>query len=225
MRARSILPLLCAAGLLAQKGTEPKPAPRDYPAMAQAGKTGIAAEYMVHSFSGGGRMFVAENYLVVEVAVYPAHGENITISSSQFSLRLNGKKSVLFSQAPGFVAASLKYPDWERRTQMETTAGVGDTGVILGRPGPVGRFPGDPSDRQRLPKPPRAPEPENPSGLPKADAPTADVVVAEAALPEGDFDNPVSGYLYFPYKGKIKSIKSLELVYAGPAGKATLKLP
>ncbi len=33
------------------------------------------------------------------------------------------------------------------------------------------------------------------------------------ALPEGSFKGPVSGFLYFPWKGKPKSIKKLDLLY------------
>jgi hypothetical protein len=48
--------------------------------------------------------------------------------------------------------------------------------------------------------------------------------VRKAALPEGDRALPVAGLLFFQYKGKEKSIRSIELVYAGAAGKATLNL-
>ena len=48
--------------------------------------------------------------------------------------------------------------------------------------------------------------------------------VQKAALPEGDRALPVAGLIFFQYRGKTKDIKSIELIYAGPAGKATLKL-
>jgi hypothetical protein len=36
--------------------------------------------------------------------------------------------------------------------------------------------------------------------------------------------SPVSGYLYFRYRGKTKSIKSLELVYQNKDGSVSLAL-
>ena len=48
--------------------------------------------------------------------------------------------------------------------------------------------------------------------------------VQKATLPEGDRALPVAGLIFFQYGGKTKGIKSLELIYSGPAGKATLTL-
>ena len=45
-----------------------------------------------------------------------------------------------------------------------------------------------------------------------------------AALPEGDRALPQAGLLFFEYRGKTQGIRSIELIYDGPAGKATLKL-
>lgn len=217
--------LLLLAGTLGAEGTTPKAKAEEYPAQATAGKVSLGAEYLVRSFQGRNRTFVANDYLVIEAAVYPAKGEPLLVSSGQFTLRVNGKKRVLFPQAPSFVAASLKYPDWEMRPTLTAGAGVGNTGVIIGRPPVTERFPGDPRPPQtRLPAPPRAPEPEDPSGLGSEEAVRAEEVVVETALPEGEISAPISGYLYFAYKGKTKSIRSLELIYQGPVGGATLPL-
>lgn len=207
---------MAAAGLLAaQSGTVPKTRPEDYPAHAAAGKLRLGADYTVHSFSARGRTFVADAYLVVEVALYAPRGEEVMVSTSRWTLCVNGKKQPLAPQAPQFVAASLKYPDWQNTRTLEAQAGP----VILGRPVPVERFPGDPTARRRLP--PRAPEPEDPSGAEKTPEPKAEEVVVETALPEGTQRLPVSGYLYFAYRGKVKSV---ELIYDGPEGRAALRL-
>jgi hypothetical protein len=58
----------------------------------------------------------------------------------------------------------------------------------------------------------------------KEAAKTPGDVVVDMALPEGDRVLPVSGYLYFPWKGKPKSLKSVELVYQGQGSAVTLKL-
>jgi hypothetical protein len=46
----------------------------------------------------------------------------------------------------------------------------------------------------------------------------------KAALLEGDRALPQAGLLFFQYRGKRESIKSVELIYQGPAGNATLTL-
>lgn len=48
--------------------------------------------------------------------------------------------------------------------------------------------------------------------------------IKHAALPEGDVKTPFAGLLYFPFGGKTKSIKTLELLYNGPEGKMALNL-
>jgi hypothetical protein len=48
--------------------------------------------------------------------------------------------------------------------------------------------------------------------------------VQKATLPEGDRTLPVAGLIYFQYRGGAKGIHSVELIYDGAAGKATLAL-
>jgi hypothetical protein len=49
--------------------------------------------------------------------------------------------------------------------------------------------------------------------------------VRKAALPEGDRALPQAGLIFFfQYRGKAQGIHSIELIYAGPAGNATLTL-
>ena len=48
--------------------------------------------------------------------------------------------------------------------------------------------------------------------------------VQKAALPEGDRALPQAGLVFFGYRGKTANLQSVELVYEGPAGKATLEL-
>jgi hypothetical protein len=209
----------CAAAALA--GTEPKPKPEDYPVRAQAGDVTIAAEYMVHSFAGQGQTFVAEGYLTVEVALFPRAGAPLEVNPAGFTLRINGKKRVILSQAPWHVAGSLKYPDWERRPTLTASGGIGDAGVTVGRPRSVERFPDDPRPRQeRLPQPPRAPDAQDRSGLDPRERVRPEELVSEVALPEGPARGPVAGYLYFASREKASRIRSVELLY----GDAVLKL-
>jgi hypothetical protein len=102
---------------------------------------------------------------------------------------------------------------------------MGDAGVIVGRPRPVERFPGDPRPGEnRLPRTPKAPTATDRHGIEQQEPVSVDDVVAATALPAGNFNGPVAGYLYFRYRGKTKSIKSLELVVESKTGPLTLAL-
>jgi len=48
--------------------------------------------------------------------------------------------------------------------------------------------------------------------------------VQKAALLEGERALPQAGLLFFEFRGKGKSVRSAELIYDGPAGKASLAL-
>lgn len=215
--------LFCALAW-GQSGTSPKASAGDYPVQAKAGEVALGAEYLVHSISSSQQTFVAPDFLVFEVAVFPPKGQSVEISTGQFRLRINGKKQVLYAQSPGFVAASLKYPDWEYRPTLEAGAGVGGGGVTIGRPNPVERFPGDRRPTEgRTPAPPQVPA-QTPGGVEKQPVQMAEEAVVNSALPEGRTTGPVSGHLYFPYKGKLKSIKSLELIFEQGERETVLKV-
>src|ERR1035441_7199773 len=87
--------VILAFALLAQaQGTQPKASAAEYPVQAVAGNLAIGAEYTVHSFGSGEQMYLAENYLVVEVALFPPKGESVTADAAGFALRVNGKKTL-----------------------------------------------------------------------------------------------------------------------------------
>ena len=210
------LSLAAALGSMALfAGTEPKAKPEEYPVHARSGDTTIAAEYMVQSISTPKASFIAKDYLVVEVAVFPPRTGTM-IRASEFTLRVNGAKQELMTQTPGFVAASLKYDDWTRQRGVVAQAGP----VIIG-PRASGRFPGD----NRHPMPRRQPAPED--AAPEVERETIDPsdAIDAAALNEGPARQPRSGYLFFPYTGKLTKIKSVELNYRPESGPpATLRL-
>jgi len=203
--------LLCAAALAFAQGTTPKPTPAEYPVHAEAGSIALGAEFMVHSFSQGEQTFIAQDYLVVDVALFPPKGEIVDVEPGKFSLRINGRKIALMPQAPSMVAASLNHREWQQGPGATADAGIGGVGVGLGHPRQTAPFPGAPPE-QRLPRPPRAPDADNPSGVQKEQVKPEELLV-RAALPEGVHRGAVSGFLYFAHKGKTSSIKSLELLY------------
>jgi hypothetical protein len=214
---RCFLVLLWAVAAFAQ-GTTPKPKPENYDVHATSGNLVLGAEFMVHSFSGEDQMYLAEDFLVVEVALYPPKNTEFAIAAGDFALRLNGKKQLLSPATPQFAASTLSHPEWSGRPNLEGGVGMGDTGVIFGRPKPTQVPGGQGPDTSRMP--PRAPAPEDRSGLGKAEVIPAPELLVRTALPEGAQRGPVSGFLYFPWRGNVKSIKTLELIYKD----ATVKL-
>ena len=213
--------VLSAYLVVAAQEKEPRSKASDFPAHAQVANAEIGAEYLVHSIPAATGSYFAKEYLVVDVGIFPQSGSGMMISTGQFTLRINGGKSVLYSQAPGMVAASLKYPDWEQRPTVAAAAGVGDGVVVIGPPR-VGRFPGDPTVN-RSPLPPVAKAPED-NTVEKAPQMPLEEAISRASLAEGKADRPVKGCLFFPFKGKTKSIRSLELLYEAESG-SKAKLP
>lgn len=198
----------------------------DYPAHLEIGPFTLGAEYLVHSFGNGRQMYFAPDFLVVEVAVFrsPNGHQDLDISDGQFSLRINGRKFALPSQSGGQVAASLKYSNWNQRPNLTAEAGVGDTGVVIGRPPQTNRFPGDPTERQsRLPRAPKAPDTLHPAGEALPEARAEDVAV-ENAFPNGPVRGDVAGFLYFSYSGKAEKIRTVELLYRSAEGEKTISL-
>jgi hypothetical protein len=191
-------------------GTEPKSNVSEYPANALAfdGKATVGAEFMGHTVAGEQTSFVVDDYIVVEVAIYPNKGQTVPVAAGAFQLRIDGKR-VALPQSAQAVAASMKYPDWSRTIGGQAEAGLGDERVSIGRPGQVGRFPGDPSGRDRYPRNP--PQQTSQTGTTQAKQ-QAHGAAVYSALVEGPTRGPVSGLLYFEYKGKLKKIKSLELL-------------
>ena len=199
---------LAACAAFAQ-GTDPKPKPEDYPVHAQISVLGqpvtLGAEFDVHSFSRGEEMYVAPEFLVVEVAFYPPKGTRIDVSPPQFTLRVNGRKQPLLAQPPGLVASALSHPEWQNRPRVMAGGGMGGIGIGTPAQGPQQR------------NPPQAPRDDPSDGLAQKPRVSASDLALQTALPQGEFKAPVSGYIYFDYRGKISSIKSLVLYYQDTA--------
>ena len=212
----AITSLALAFLLQAQDATRSKAS--DYPAHVSLPTADLGVEYLVHSIPGERGGYFAKEYLVVEVAVFPSSQTGLKISSALFTLRINNK-TVLSAQSAGAVAAALKYPDWEQRRNVTAQAGP----VIIGAPPQVGRFPGDPTQQRPLPAP--VPDQTNNSGIEQEQNRPIEEAIARAALPEGRIARPVKGCLFFRFEGKLKSIKSLELMYDAASGAPPAKIP
>jgi hypothetical protein len=185
------------------KGMPPRAAPADYQAQAQAGTVTVAAEFRGHSVPTLEGTLSTEDYVVIETGLFGSPGARIQLSSNDFSLRINGKKTPLPSQPYGLVVGSVKDPEWEPPTPAAPKSKTSVGGGGKSEPGEA------------------PPEPvQIPIGVRRAMAQR----VQKASLPEGDRMLPQAGLVFFQYRGKTQSIHSIELIYAGPAGKATLTL-
>jgi hypothetical protein len=210
---RYLLLIFCAGAAIA--GTDPKAKADDYEVHARVANVDLGVEYMVHSLSGDGQTFIVDDYLVVEVALFPPKGGSIAGNSGDFTLRVDGRRATLAAAPPQMVVNSMERRQWQQSGGVQAAGGVEDKVVIVG--GPPRQTPPYGQQPRSTPRPPRAPEPENPSGLPPAEKVNSAELVVRTALPEGAFAGPVSGYLYFWFTGKASKIKSVELLYRDAA--------
>jgi hypothetical protein len=188
------------------KGMPPRTAPTEYQAHAQAGTVAIGAEFMGHSVPTPEQTVNSEDYIVVEAGLFGPPGERTKLSREDFSLRVNGKKNVLPSEPYELVFKSLKDPEWQPPAAPEESKGS-KGGLTTGGGG---------GQQDSAPPPP----PKMPFPLRRA----MEQHVQKAAMLEGDRPLPQAGLLFFLFRGKPENIKSLELLYNGAAGKATLEL-
>ena len=166
----------------------------------------IAAEFTGHSFPTLEGPLTSDDYVAVELALFGPAGEHFRISATEFSLRLNGKKTPIPSQPYGLILTSLKDPEWippeAPEKKSKTSMGAGGQGQGQG-------------------------DTDGPAAPVKIPIPVQRAMaqrIQKAALPEGDRPLPQAGLLFFKHRGKTENLQSVELVYEGAAGKATLKL-
>lgn len=185
------------------KGLPPRATPADYQTQAQAGSVTIAAEFVGHSVPTPQKTLSTDEYIVVETALFgPADGR-LKLSIDDFTLRINGKKTATPREPLDPVMRTVKDPDWEPPSKTDSKSktsfgGSGGRGQGDSKPAPVKI----PIDVRR--------------GMEQS--------VLKASLLEGERALPQAGLIFFQYRGKGTSIHSLELIYSGPAGKATLTL-
>lgn len=221
-RAWRLMPLLVVAslGLARGQGTKPLDEAAKYAAHVELSPTvKLGADFWGRVIPLDGVNLRTESYLVVEVALFAPVGAKIGIDPGHFVLKANGQ--LLVPQSPGVVTISMVNPEMRenRGTRVEADAGVGPVVVSSGRDPVQSRFPGD-MPPNGVPVPPRS---EPSSGVPQETFDPAKAV-ADAALPRGPHSTPISGYLFFPWSGKLKRLKQVELDYSSDLGKATLLL-
>ncbi|HTS77365.1 MAG TPA: hypothetical protein VMG40_14225 [Bryobacteraceae bacterium] len=180
------------------EGSAPRAAATDYQAQVKVGDLTLAAEFAGHSIPTPEGPLSSEDYVVVEAAFYGAPGATLALSYHDFSLRVNGGKKILNSDS--FALVDIKDPEWAPPQQEKSKTSFGGGGQQDSGP----------------PTPPKVP----------FDVQRKLVLrVEKLSFPEGQRLLPRAGLLFFRYHGKEKGIHSLELIYSGPAGNATLALP
>jgi hypothetical protein len=195
IRAALLALVLCFA--LAAQRPRTRSKAGDYPAHSKLANVEIGAEFLPGGIPGG-KGGLGSDYLVVEVGVFPA-GKSVSISKSQFTLRVDGSKSALTALSPGSASVA------------GVQSGSKDGSIVLGGPPLKSRFPEDNRDSSGMPRRPIALESE-PSGGSESGA----------GFPEGSLSKPTAAYLLFHFDGNAKSIRSLELDYDN--GKLKLRL-
>jgi hypothetical protein len=183
------------------QGIPARATPGDYQAHTKAGTVTVAAEYIGHYIPTDEGTLTTEDFVVVETALYGAPGSKLTLSPDNFSLRINGKKNTLASQPYVTVFSSLKDPNWEPPTPP--SGSKSKTSINGG---------GEQGDNS----------PPPPVHVPIEVQRSMAQRTQKAALAEGERPLPQGGLLFFQHRGK--GIHSVELIYDGPGGKATLAL-
>jgi hypothetical protein len=185
------------------KGLPTRASPAEYQARVQVGAITIGADFDGHSITSPQSVLNTEDYVVVEVGLFGPPDARLSASYEDFSVRINGKKALLAAQPYAMIFGSLKDPDWAPPTPPEskskTSLGGGGGQNDPGSPPPVVHIPIEVERAMQL-------------------------RVQKASLPGGERVLPEAGLIFFRYAGKTKGIHSMDLLYAGAAGKATLKL-
>ncbi len=163
----------------------------------------IAADFAGHSVATPEGILTTEDYVVLEAGLFGPPDAKLMLSVEDFSLRINGKKAVP-RQPYELVVKSLTDPDYEPPASTSSASKTSISGNGKG------------ADLNAPPPPP----PHIPPEVRRA----WELRVRKASLPFGDRALPQAGLLFFSYGGKADGVRSIELIYSGPAGKATLSI-
>ena len=185
-------------------GLPARATPADYQAHKQVGAFNIAAEFTGHSVPTPQALYTTEDYVVVEVAFFGSPNARLKLSADDFSIRINGKKTPALPYA--LVFSSLKDPEWEPPESAGGKEGKSKGGISTGGGG-GGNDP-----------------PPSPPKMPIELKRVMQQRVQKSVLREGERTLPEAGFLYFQHGGKVKGIRTIELIYNGAAGMATLAL-
>ncbi len=207
------------AGITLFAQADPRPKVGDYPVHGGLRQYELGAEYMGRSFFVEDKAYDAGDFIAVEIGVYPRKGVALKIMTSQYALRFNGKKELVYAQSAGSVAVSMRLQPWDSQRRGVV---IGAGPVIIGAPQGGPRFPGDPGRRPPVSRP--APEPDHQGNVEREAPPDYADLVNRAAFVEGVVEKPARGYLFFPYAGKLTKLKKIELVVVDENNRGSLAI-
>jgi len=222
--------VVTAALVAGDHGIRPRPTPDDYPArVAGKGYTLAAAVLTPQEVKKQFATDLNKGYVVVEIAVFPQAGQDVTLSTKDFMARYGSGSEIERPVSPDTIAARLGKKDSPSSPDLPGKVHVytGETiGYEHGTVGPNGRSGGGVytatttgvgvGDR---PYPP--PPPASSGGM---DAAGIQAELDDLSLPDKTITENTGGYLYFAKPGKGKS-SPLHLTYYGEQGKIELALP
>ena len=213
--------LLSASALLC--AVEPRKSAADYPARAESNVASLGAEFIGRFVMQDGASHNTGDYIAIEIGYYPKQDAPAEVRGSDFLLRINGAKQLIYPQSAGLVAGAVLHPEWENHRGLVAGGSMGGADVILGGPRRTSRFPGDPTVRTpgRIPS-----EPDRQGGreVEKDPLEAAAAAIKREAFPEGLLPGARAGYVYFIHKKKLTNLKKLELVWTTGGGKRSLTL-
>jgi hypothetical protein len=166
----------------------------------------IGADFAGHNLPTQEGLLHSEDYVAIEVGIYGPPEARLMLSQGDFSLRINGNKKPVASEPYELVGKSVKDPDYQEPETNKSSKTVVNSG-------------GGKADGTDPNAPPPALIP-----IPFEVKRGWQLRVKRDSLPIGDRALPQAGLLFFSYGAGVKSIRSLELIYNGPAGKATMPI-
>jgi len=184
-------------------GLPPRASAAEYPFQGQAGKITIGADFVGHNAPTPDATYTTEDYVAVEVGLFGPAGEKLNLSFNDFAIRINSSKKSSAREPYEIVFKNLKDPEWEPPAEQKSKTSIGSVsgGTKGNDSGPI------------IP-------PKMPLELRRV----MEQRVQKASLAEGERPLPQAGLIFFTYRGKISNIRSIELLYEGAAGKATIEL-
>jgi hypothetical protein len=221
--------MAAAAAAAGDHGMSPRSDPADYAAHSAAKGVTIAAslvpaDQLKKLFSAD----IGRNYVVLEVAVYPAAGIEPEVATSDFALRTPPDATTMRAAGAEAVAAGTIPYDTHTRSapssmpgnvQVYTESTIGYETGGYGRKGGVYAGGGAAVTNYPPPQP-------SPSSAPSKDQRRDELQIAlqDKGLPEGRIVAPVAGYLYFPKPSARHKIDTYELAWYGADGTLRLKV-
>jgi hypothetical protein len=216
---------LLALAAAAQTGVPPRSASSEYPAHHEG--HGVAEGAAIVPASQVAKVFtsrIAKDYVVVEFALYPAAGPSADLHTLDFALN-DGADSRTYPATPDEVAWHGQKPPATSSTQLAHI--TAEVGIVAGsRTDPyngrqehgVAGYGGVAVDNRPAPPPAQTGPVDDPWAVAGR--------LRRMMLPEGQTDQPVAGYLYFPRpSGRRPRNGSWGLEYSVGADRRELILP